>query len=410
MVKERLFTAVSAPNFLVRLFKVKIVSKLPDVLTFDGEVNVLLQENSTRNCIFEKIPFMEEKLMSRKKPSFPVNDRFNNYLAKYNRNTKIPVFYDDLLRFAGAVSVYDRNDEDTLWVRCYYSDSERNEIDDSLKKVYTILHSDGSDDSLEFLNIDAIDYCTFGNSKPFRVKVRNVLNDSFTYFYVKLADASRIYGLEMEHILSPHRINFLVYKDTLIEEHIAGIPGDVFIEEELPLCNERAKTQIAKQFVKFNERCMVRLLGDMRSYNYVIIPTHDFDHVDYTIRAIDFDQQCYEGNLKVYRPQFFKENFKMVELVTRKLQENSIEQYRREERSLLAKRMINASTRFKELIRCMINDNISTEKNVRQLRRDLFIFTKDIKFKRARSMGQILRTALEFVRRNYEDMNTKVLQ
>ena len=353
---------------------------------------------------------MEEKLMSRKKPSFPVNERFNNYLAKYNRNTKIPVFYDDLLRFAGAVTVYDRNDEDTLWVRCYYSDSERNEIDDSLKKVYTILHSDGSDDSLEFLNIDAIDYCTFGNSKPFRIKVRNVLNDSFTYFYVKMADASRIYGLEMEHILSPHRINFLVYKDTLIEEHIAGIPGDVFIEEQLPLCNERAKTQIAKQFVKFNERCMVRLLGDMRSYNYVIIPTHDFDHVDYTIRAIDFDQQSYEGNLKVYRPQFFKENSKMVELVTRKLQDNSIEQYRREERSLLAKRMINASTRFKELIRCMINDNISTESNVRQLRRDLFIFTKDIKFKRARTMGQILRTALEFVRRNYEDMNTKVQQ
>ena len=353
---------------------------------------------------------MEKKLMSRKKPSFPVNERFNNYLAKYNRNTKIPVFYDDLLRFAGAVSVYDRNDEDTLWVRCYYSDSERNEIDDSLKKVYTILHSDGSDDSLEYLNIDAIDYCTFGNSKPFRVKVRNVLNDSFTYFYVKLADASRIYGLEMEHILSPHRINFLVYKDTLIEEHIAGIPGDVFIEEQLPMCNERAKTQIAKQFVKFNERCMVRLLGDMRSYNYVIIPTHDFDHVDYTIRAIDFDQQCYEGNLKVYRPQFFKENLKMVELVTKKLQDNSIEQYRREERSLLAKRMINASTRFKELIRCMINDNISTEANVRQLRRDLFIFTKDIKFKRARSMGQILRTALEFVKRNYEDMSTKVLK
>ncbi|HSP84014.1 MAG TPA: hypothetical protein VLN72_09830 [Gillisia sp.] len=350
---------------------------------------------------------MEKKLMSRKKPSFPINERFNNYLAKYNRNTKIPVFYDDLLRFAGAVTVYDRNDEDTLWVRCYYSDSERNEIDDSLKKVYTILHSDGSDDSLEFLNIDAIDYCTFGNSKPFRVKVRNVLNDSFTYFYVKMADASRIYGLEMEHILSPHRINFLVYKDTLIEEHIAGIPGDVFIEEQLPLCNERAKTQIAKQFVKFNERCMVRLLGDMRSYNYVIIPTHDFDHVNYTIRAIDFDQQSYEGNLKVYRPQFFKENSKMVELVTRKLQDNSIEQYRREERSLLAKRMINASARFKELIRCMINDNISTEDNVRQLRRDLFIFTKDIKFKRARSMGQILRTALEFVKRNYEDLNPK---
>ncbi len=347
--------------------------------------------------------------MSRKKPSFPVNERFHKYLAKYNRNIKIPVFYDDLLRFSGSIVVYDQHEEDTFWVRCYYADHERNDIDISLKQVYTILHSDGSDDSLEFLNVDAIDYCTFGNSKPFRIKIRNVLNDSFTYFYVKKADASRIYGLEFEHILSPHRINFLVYRDTLIEEHIAGIPGDVFIDDELPHCDERAKTQIAKQFVKFNERCTIRLLGDMRSYNYVIIPTHDFDHVEYQIRAIDFDQQSFEGSLKVYRPQFFKENFKMVQLVSDKLQESSIEQYRREERSLLAKRIINAQSRYKELMRCILNDEISNEDNVKQLRKELYEFSNDMKFKRARSMGQILRTALDFVKRNYEDVNMKRL-
>ena len=350
---------------------------------------------------------MEEKLMSKKKPSFPVNERFNRYLAKYNRNTKIPVFYEDLLRFSGSIVVYDQHDEDTFWVRCYYADHERIEIDNSLKKVYTILHSDGSEDSLDWLNVDAIDYCTFGNSKPFRVKIRNILNDSFTYFYVKKADASRLYGLEFEHLLSPHRINFLVYKETLIEEHIAGIPGDVFIEDHLPECDIRAQTQIAKQFVKFNERCTVRLLGDMRSYNYVVIPTHDFDHVEYQIRAIDFDQQCYEGNLKIYRPQFFKENYKMVKLVSEKLEESSIEQYRKEERSLLAKRMINTKSRYKELIRCMINDHVSSKENVKELRDDLYVLSRDIKFKRASTMGQILRTALDFVKRNYENVNTQ---
>ena len=71
-------------------------------------------------------------------------------------------------------------------------------------------------------------------------------------------------------------MNFLVYKDTLIEEHIAGIPGDDFIKDFLPKCTESEKAQIAKEFVKFKERCLIRLLGDMRSYNYVIIPTHDF--------------------------------------------------------------------------------------------------------------------------------------
>ncbi|MBB4118090.1 hypothetical protein GGR32_000362 [Mesonia hippocampi] len=349
----------------------------------------------------------EEKLMSRKKPTFPINERLDKYLIKFNRNTKIPVFYEDLLRFSGSITVYDRHDEDTLWVRCYYADHERTEIDNSLKRVYTILHSDGSDDSFQYLNVDAIDYCTFGNSKPFRIKVRNILNDSFTYFYVKKADASRIYGLEIEHILSPHRINFLIYKDTLIEEHIAGIPGDVFIKEHLPLCEEYAKTQIAKQFVKFNERCTLRLLGDMRSYNYVVIPTHDFDHISYQIRAIDFDQQCYEGNLKVYRPQFFKENFVMVKLVSDRLEASSIAQYQREERSQVAKRLISSQKRFRELIRCMTHDHISTTKNVKQLRKDLVEYSKDIRFKRAKTMGNILKTALEFVKRNYQDVNTK---
>ena len=42
--------------------------------------------------------------------------------------------------------------------------------------------------------------------------------------------------------------------------------------------------------------CLIGLLGDMRSYNYVIIPVHDFDQVIYRIRPIDFDQQTYEGN------------------------------------------------------------------------------------------------------------------
>lgn len=352
---------------------------------------------------------MEKKLMSKKKPTFPINETLNKYLSIFSRKTRIPVSYDDLLRFSGSIVVYDKNDDDTLWVRCYYPDYEREEIDNSLKKVYLILHSDGRSAKLDYLNVDAIDYCTFGNSKPFRIKVRNILNDNFTYFYIKKADASRIYGLEFEHILSPHRINFLVYKDTLIEEHIAGIPGDVFIKEELPDCDYHAKTQIAKQFVKFNERCTLRLLGDMRSYNYVVIPTHDFDHVDYKIRAIDFDQQNYEGNLKVYRPQFFKENYKLVKLVETHLEESSIEQYRLEERSQVAKRLITSQKRFRMLIRCMIKDKISSHENVLQLRKELVDFTKDIKFRRAKTMGHILKTALDFVKRNYLELEEDYL-
>ena len=349
----------------------------------------------------------DEKLMSKKKPAYPVNDRLDRYLDHYNRKIEIPIFYDDLLRFSGSVVVYDTNGEDTLWVRTYFSEFEREEIDLSLKKVYSILHSDGSDSIIQFLNIDAVDYCTFGNSKPFRIKVRNILNDNFTYFYVKKTDASRVYGLELEHMLSPYNLNFLVYKDTLIEEHIAGIPGDVFIKEMLPKCTKSEKAQLAKEFVKFNERCMIRLLGDMRSYNYVIVPTHDFDHVVYKIRAIDFDQQCFEGKLKVYRPQFFKENYVMVKLVGETLQKSSVDQYKIEERSIVAKRIISSEDRIEELIDICREDNISIKENITALGKEIFDYTLDVNFKNSKTMGELLTLALDFVKRNYEDVSMK---
>lgn len=78
----------------------------------------------------------------------------------------------------------------------------------------------------------------FWQFKPFRIRVRNILNDNYTNFYIKQADASRIYGLELEDLLSPNRINFLIHKNTLIEEHILGIPGDVFIKKHLSNCTE----------------------------------------------------------------------------------------------------------------------------------------------------------------------------
>jgi hypothetical protein len=57
----------------------------------------------------------------------------------------------------------------------------------------------------------------------------------------------------------------------------------------------------------------------------------------------------------------------------------------------------------------MINDHVSTEDKVKKLRQDLYKYTNDVKFKRASTMGQILRTALDFVKRNYEDVNMKRL-
>lgn len=344
---------------------------------------------------------MSEKKPQFKKKYYPINDTLRDYLEKYKRLTKTNVFYDDLLRFQGSITVFDKEEKDTLWVRVYYNEFEKVELDNSLKKIYTLLHSDGDSSNIEFLNVDYIDYCTFGNSKPFRVKIRNILNDNYTHFYVKKADASRIFGLEIEHIISPNSINFLVFKDTLIEEHIVGIPGDIFLEENLKDCNEHEKTQIAKEFVKFNERCMIGLLGDMRSYNFVVIPIYDFDQRIFRIRAIDFDQQSYEGSFKLYKPHLFKENFKFSELVQNKLKPKSITQYQIEERSIIVKRLVDTKTRLRRLIEAMKSTKLAPIEHIRQLQEEIYEVTFDVKFKQANSMGEIVQAALNFMMRNY---------
>ena len=345
---------------------------------------------------------MTQQKAQLKKKYYPINETLRSYLDKYKRLTKTTVFYDDLLRYQGNVVVYDKDGKDTLWIRLFYSEFERKEIDDSLKKIYSLLHSDGNDTNNEHLNVDNIDFCTFGNSKPFRIKVRNILNDNYTHFYIKKADASRIFGLELEHIISPNSINFLVFQDTLIEEHIVGIPGDIFLENNLEECNENEKTQIAKEFVKFNERCMIGLLGDMRSYNFVIIPIYDFDQRIFKIRAIDFDQQSYEGSFKLYKPHLFKENFKFSELVQHKLKPKSINQYQVEERSVIVKRLIDTKTRLKRLIEAMKSTRLAPVEHIHQLQEEIYEITYDVNFKNANSMGEIVQAALNFMIRNYK--------
>ena len=147
--------------------------------------------------------------MSKKKPTFPINEMLDGYLKRYKRNIKIPIFYEDLLRFQGSVTVFDKNDEDTLWVRVYYSEWDREEIDLSLKKIYTILHSDGNDNTIPFLNIDAIDFCTFGNSKPFRIIKRKRENLEDVIYYEGIAQVNdsilRMVSLPKEEQLAIYR-------------------------------------------------------------------------------------------------------------------------------------------------------------------------------------------------------------
>lgn len=339
---------------------------------------------------------MRGHIPSKKKIPFPINPSLSNYLTNYSRNVKLPLQYDDLLRSTSSIPLIDMNGKDTLWETVFYEDNFAQEINKALTFIYALLKTDGDVEVLEHLKVARIDYCTFGNTKPFRIRIINRLNDNYDHFYVKTADASRVYGLELEHILSPNRVTFLVDGNTLIEEHIVGIPGDDFMKNNL---NESRFNQIriAKEFVKFNERCFVRLLGDMRSYNYVVEITPDIEGSQFRIRTIDFDQQSYEGRKNFYLPQYFKDNNPIIFLGIKNMTSETVRQYQFEERSLIANRAKASKERLNDLLNIMIEDHISEPKKVNQLKLELARHHKNDIFKKCQNMGEIVFTNIQLL-------------
>lgn len=331
---------------------------------------------------------MQEAATQKRKQFFQINDLFRSYLKKYQRGVELPLTYEDMLKYEDSFPLIDKSGEDTLWETLIYEAQFGRELYEGLKKIYVLLRSGGDESVLRNLYVDRVDFCTFGNTKPMRVRVVNQYNDNHDYFYVKKADASRVYGLELEELLSPNHINFLVYQGTLIEEHIIGVPGDDFIRDYMPR-PDLHEVRLAKEFIKFNERCFVRLLGDMRAYNYVVEVTPDFEENQYRVRAIDFDQQCYEGRRTLYLPQFFKNNLPVVKLCTELINIDTSHQYQREERALIKRRLNFARERVKHLRDCMCQDKISTDEKTYQLRKELATMHNDFRFNLCRTMGEI---------------------
>lgn len=346
----------------------------------------------------EQIPDNQIDKPSRKKPMYPVCDALRRYLKHNGREVKLPVAYNDLLRYIYSVSLKDKNGKETLWEKTIYDKQEWDFIRDGLVKIYAILKTEGDLSFIKHLDVARVDYCSFGNSHPFRIRIVNKFNDNYDHYYIKIADASRIYGLELEHILSPNRITFFTHQNTLVEEHIPGIPGDVFIQQMMD-SPETNKIRLAKEFVKFNERCFTRLLGDMRSYNFVVDITPDIEDYQYRIRCIDFDQQSYEGKRNLYLPQFFKENYAFVSMSLECLNKDSIEQYQTEEKTMMAFRLASSRYRVKDLLDVMVKDQISTPEKTKQLSTELTEYHNNPAFLKCHSQGQLVRMNLKHMLR-----------
>lgn len=332
-----------------------------------------------------------------KKPSFPIRDGLRDYLRRHRRERTLPVSYQRLRAFEESCPLPDARGEPTLWDSVIYSRLEMGPLHEDLKRVYALLRTDGDMSVMQHLYVDRIDYCSFGNSAPFRIRIVNAFNDNADYFYIKRGDASRVYGLELEHLLSPNRMNFLTHGDTLVEDHVAGLPGDMFIGKWLEGRDLRP-IRVAKELVKFNERCFVRLLGDMRSYNWVVVIVPDFENFQLRIRAMDFDQQSYEGRMNFYRPQFFKENTELAMFCMKHLRVETAKQYQREEHVAILHRAAIIEAKLGELLAVMMNDRIAPDEHVKELREGLAEHFQRKAYLSCHCMGELVRENLETIR------------
>ncbi len=342
---------------------------------FHHIINAALSKDNDR-------PLMQKEV-------YPVSNQLQQYLQLFKRDIELPIAYSDLFHYQYTNAIKDENGKHTHWENVLYEPTILAAINSKLIATYQLLNQQPSAD----YRIAAIDFCEFANSMPFRISLINNADNSINYFYIKAADASRIYGLELEQLLSPNQTNFLYHKNTLVETHIDGIPGDEFLLTVNQL-SDNEQALIAVEFIRFNERCFVRLLGDMRSYNFVVLQ-NETDVNPFRIKAIDFDQQCYEGKLNLYLPQFYKENLLFVELSVAMLDKNRIEKIRQDERKKLASFYVANQQQLELLMNTMLKEEISENYKVVILRKELNAYHHVYHFTPCKTMGAIVQQQIK---------------
>jgi hypothetical protein len=326
------------------------------------------------------------------KDLIPVGEPFRNYLHQHGRSCPLYFTYADLQDYSHTESLRDPFGRHTHWERVIYRDGRIATLYPRLLDAYLLLcrNEEAPNRVASAWRIEAIDFCEYANSMPFRITLSDNAGLS-DYFFVKQADASRIYGLELEQLLGDTHIAFICEGDTLVERAIRGVFADDYLANSA-LLDPLRKLEAAKNFVDFNLRCFSRLLGDMRSYNFVV---QDGQDSSLRFRAIDFDQQAYEGALSMYFPHFYSENRLLVDWVIEFLSPSEIGSI--EHTTLLNLRRSAAahSGRLQQLLEVLGRDELTPHYKFIQLRKALAGYHGSDAFLRCHSMGDLLRKQLD---------------
>jgi predicted transcriptional regulator len=96
-------------------------------------------------------------------------------------------------------------------------------------------------------------------------------------------------------------------------------------------------------------------------------------------------------------PQYFKQNYAMIQMGMKYLTAESVKQYQAEERTLIANRLREEKSRMHDLIDTMKKDTLSLHTNLELLKQDLTRHYKNTKFLNCKSMGEVVELSLKLV-------------
>ena len=108
----------------------------------------------------------------KKKAFCPVTRSLEGYLERFGRQFDIPLAYDELRGFAQAFPHFDREGNDTLWKTVTYEPYVLKELNAKLATIYALLKT-GDIRVVDHLFVARVDFCEFGNSQPFRIRIVN---------------------------------------------------------------------------------------------------------------------------------------------------------------------------------------------------------------------------------------------
>jgi len=329
------------------------------------------------------------------KEVYRVSENLQQYLTQFGFSQALPLHYQELLQYDYTNSLKDELGKHTHWERVVYKKESWEILEEKLKILYQLLVPQSV--KLDLVKVIAVDFCEFANSMPFRIHVewQHEQDKSNICYYIKQADASRVVGLLLETWLTNNPIGFLYDDQTLVETHIEGEPGDECIKG-IDQWSELQKKELATAFVRFNINCFARLLGDMRSYNFVVVKT-DSKSEPIKIRAIDFDQQCYEGRVQLYLPQFYKENLGYVNLVKKLLGREQTESIVTQARQEMRNIALSNAAPLKCLLHMLEKEELSENYKIASLSKELNSWHRIQQFDHFDSMGAIVKQQLELM-------------